>query len=301
MRILVTGATGFLGRHVITALSDAGHEVISSSRGATGPRGAALHVAHDFISAVPFPDVGRLDAIVHLAGDGDVQRAASHPVSITQVNAQGTMHALGVAQQTDAAFLLASTQRVYRPGPEPLGEDAPKEPTEPYGYSKLAAELYVEMASRIFGVRAAILRFFTVYGPGQMIMSGTSGVVAILGQRAVAGEPMLVLSHHRKDLVEVSDAAGAIVLALQHATVPARPYNIATGVPTSVLDLGRALRKAAGCDSEIVEDYSEGDPGDLIADITRARLELGYEPRVHLEEGLRRYVDWLRSPGPYPA
>jgi nucleoside-diphosphate-sugar epimerase len=191
---------------------------------------------------------------------------------------------------------------VYPPGPKPrFEEDAVTEASDAYALSKIAAEGMVFDGGAELGVPAAVLRFFTVYGPGQWITSGTSGVVAILGQRAVTREPMVVMSHQRKDLVDVSDVARAIVLALEHVSIPARPYNIATGVPTSVLELARALRRIAGCDSEIVEDYSEGDPGDLVADISRARQELGYEPRIDLEEGLRRYVDWLRSARPHSA
>jgi UDP-glucose 4-epimerase len=301
MRVLVTGATGFLGPHAVSALVAAGHEVVSTARAAAGPSGAALHVAHDFAGDAPFPDIGRIDAVVHLAGDGNVQRALAEPARIAEINTLGALRALEVARRHGATFLLASTQRVYRPRRARLGEDAVKQPPDPYGYSKLAAELFVEMAGRIFGLRGAILRFFTVYGPGQVITSGTSGVVAILGQRAVAEKPMIVLSHQRKDLVEVSDAVRGIVLALEHPSLPARPYNIATGVPTSVLELAKTIRRVAGCESEIVEDFSEGNPGDQVADITRARRELGYEPSVGLEEGLRRYVDWLRTTGPHPA
>ena len=301
MRILLTGATGFIGPHAVAALVSAGHEVISTSRAAAGPPGASVHVPHDFAAAPKFPGVGRIDAIVHLAGDGNVQRAMAEPADIAQINVLGTLRALEIARDHEALFVLASTQRVYQPGPKPLREDALKQPPEPYGYSKLAAELFVEMAGRSFGVRGTMLRFFTVYGPGQMIASGTSGVVAIFGQRAVAGKPMVVMSRQHKDLVEVSDAVRGIVLALEHPSLPPRPYNIATGVPTSVLDLARELRAIAACDCEIVEDYSEGNPGDLVADITRARDELGYEPRVGLEEGLRRYVEWLRAASPHPA
>jgi UDP-glucose 4-epimerase len=211
------------------------------------------------------------------------------------VNAQGTVHVLDLARRVGARVVLASTQRVYEPRPEPLTEDAPTRPTEPYGYTKLAAELYVAMAAQSFGVPSAVLRLFSVYGPGQVVTSGQSGVVAILGQRAVAGDPLLVMSHQRKDFVEVSDAVAAIALALEHAATPPPTYNIGTGRPTSVLELAQALKAAAGSASPIVEDYSEGDPGALVADIRRARMEMGYRPRVTLEEGLNRYVAWLRS------
>jgi UDP-glucose 4-epimerase len=300
LRVLVTGSTGFLGPHVIAALAPA-HEIVSSSRSTSGPAEAALHIPHDFATSAPFPEVGRLDAIVHLAGEGNVERAMADPARVAQINALGTLRALDVARQHNASFVLASSQRVYRPGPNALQEDATKQPTDPYGYSKLAAEFFVEIAGRLFDVRGAMLRFFTIYGPGQIIASGTSGVVAILGQRATANQPMMVLSHQRKDLVEVSDAVQGIVLALEHPSSPPRPYNIATGVPRSVLDLARTIHRVADSNSEIVEDYSEGDPGDLVADIARARTELGYEPRVGLEEGLRRYVDWLRAASPHPA
>jgi UDP-glucose 4-epimerase len=245
--------------------------------------------------------VGPLEAIVHLAGDGNVQGAIRDPVGVAQANAQGTLHALQVARRVRAQFLLASSQRVYETAPQPLTEYAPCLPSEPYGYSKLAAELYVEMAGRLFDVPGSVLRFFSVYGPGQSIATGQSGVVAILGQRALAGEPMLVMSHQRKDFVYVTDAVEAVQAALAAPTVPPRAYNIGAGVATSVLALAQTLHAAADSVSPIVEDYSEGDPGALVADITRAQHELGYQPRIALEEGVRHYVAWLRTTRPYPA
>ena len=301
MRILVTGGTGFMGTHTVRALADAGHEVLTASRARSGPPGAASHVRHDFSQPDPFPDVGRLDAIVHLAGNASALAARADPAAVARTNTQGTLVALEVARRSDAVFLLASTQRIYQTGPRRRVEDAPKIPTEPYGYTKLAAELFVEMAGRVFGMRGAVLRFFSVYGPGQLIPVGDSGVVAIFGQQALAGKPLMVMSHQRKDFVDVADSVDAIQLALQRASSPPRAYNIATGVPTSVLDLARAIVQIAGSSSEIVEDYSQGDPGGLVADIRRARRELGYQPRVGLEEGLDRYVRWLRAAGAHPA
>lgn len=301
MRILVTGATGFIGPHVVRSLAAAGHEVLSTSRAPSGPEGASTHITHDFSTNAAFPFVGHLDAIVHLAGNGNIQEAHRDPTAIAQLNAQGTLCALLLARRTGASFVLASSQRVYQPRPRPLDEEAPTTPADPYGYTKLAAESYVQMAGRLFGVTGSVLRFFSVYGPGQVISSGSSGVVAILGQRAVAGEPMVVMSHQRKDFVEISDTVEAVKLALETPTAPPRTYNIGTGVATSVFELARALRSAAESPSDIVEDFSEGDPGALVADIGRARHELGYRPRVALGEGLRSYVGWLQGPRAHPA
>jgi len=333
LRVLVTGSTGFIGRHTVHDFAAAGDEVISTSRAPTGPSEAALHVTHDFASATEFPSVGKLDAIVHLAGNGNAQAAWWQASEITQINAQGTVHAIQLAAKHKAAFILASTQRVYQPAtfplpqtassplpppvisplpggegggegvpvPDALPEDAPTLPPDPYGYSKLAAELYVQMAGRLFGVRGAIFRMFSVYGPGQRIDAGESGVVAILGQRALEDKPLLVLSHQRKDFVDVADCVAAMRLALEKPSCPARTYNIATGVPTTVHQLAVAVKKVVKSSSDIVEDYSEGDPGSLVADITRARTELGYEPRISLEVGLRRYAEWLLSARADPA
>jgi UDP-glucose 4-epimerase len=293
LRILVTGSTGFIGRHVVRDLAACGHNVLSSSRATIGPPDASQHLAHDFGSDDPFPEVGALDAIVHLAGNGDAQASWGQTGLVALTNAQGTLEALRVASRTHAIFVLASSQRVYRPQAEPLSETVAPLPPDPYGYTKLAAELYVEMAGRLFEVPGAVLRLFSVYGPGQEVKSGISGVVAILGQRAIENKPLIVMSHQAKDFIDVADVSAAIQLALAKPSRPARAYNIATGVPTSILDLARLIKSATASSSEIVEDYREGDPGPLVADISRARQELGFMPRIPLKEGLSRYVDWL--------
>jgi len=301
VRILVTGATGFIGRHLAAALAGGGHTVISASRARVGPPEASTHVSFDVASLAPFPDVGHVDSVVHLAGNGNTLDAWKRPAEVAQVNAQGTLRAIEVAMRSDAGFILASSQRVYQPGPEPLSEDDFTRPTDPYGYTKLCAERYVEMAGRLFGLRGSVLRFFSVYGPGQRIASGQSGVVALFGQRALHGEPLVVKSHEMKDFMDVSDAVEGICAALSRPTTPPRTYNIATGTPTSVLQLARVVKAATRSASEIVEDYSEGDPGGLVARIDRARTELGFYPRITLTDGVRRYADWLAAAGPDPA
>jgi nucleoside-diphosphate-sugar epimerase len=136
---------------------------------------------------------------------------------------------------------------------------------------------------------------FSVYGPGQLISGGQSGVVAIFAGRALAGEPLVVMSRARKDFVEVTDVIQAVRLALANPSTPSRAYNIGAGRGTSVIALARAVRAACASGSPILEDYQDESTAGLVADIGRARLELGYEPRIQLREGLYRYVEWLRS------
>lgn len=295
MRILVTGATGFIGRHLVQGLLADGHEVISCSRAAAGPPGAKLHITHDFASSTLLPDIGAVDAVIHLAAASSALEAQEDPARVHRTNVQGTLETLLFAQQCHAAFVLASSQRVYRMGPLALQEEAPKRPPDLYGYSKLAGELYVEMASRVMGVAGAIVRPFAVYGPGQLIVRGVSGVVSILAQRALDGEEMRVMSPYPKDFVDVTDVANGIARSIAACQSPARAYNIATGVPTTILELAKALQRVTGSASSIVEDYSQHEPGGLVANIERARGELGYEPKIGLEEGLRTYVSWLSA------
>ncbi len=301
MDILVTGGTGFIGRHAVTAFAAAGHRVWSLARASAGPAGAVGHIQHDLCEPLAPERVPPVAAIVHLAGHGDVDAAMADPVGAVLQNAQTTLHALQLARHYGASFQLASSQRVYRPRPRPLAEGALKLPTEPYGYTKLVAELYMEMASRIHSVPGTVLRLFSVYVPGQLIAGGQSGVVAIFASRALAGDELVVMSRARKDFVEVSDAVQAMTLALARPANPARAYNIGAGRPTSLTALARAVRAAAGSTSPIVERLADDDPSGLVADIRRARRELGYEPRISLQEGLHRYVAWLRSARAHPA
>ena len=301
MRVLVTGATGFIGAHLGRRLVSGGHTLVSLSRAHIGQPEAAAHFPHDVGSEEPWPEVGPVDAVVHLAAASSGIQAQEDPAGVARANVQGTMHALLFARDAGARFVLASSQRTYRPGPDLLSEDSPQEPADLYGCTKIAAELYTRMAAHLYGVPAAIVRPFSVYGPGQLISRGTSGVVSILAQRALAGEPLTLMSRHPKDFVDVTDVAEGIMLALAACQSPPRSYNIATGVPVTVIELARLLQAVTVSTSPIIEDYSHDESGGLVADISRARRELGYEPRVRLEEGLRTYVSWLQRARPDPA
>src|SRR5687767_2577519 len=198
MRILVTGATGFIGRHLVAELVRE-HDVISLSRSAAGPPGVFRHVSHDLSRPLDASLAGPMDAVIHLAGHGNTEDALRDPAAAVLQNAQTTANAVQLARTPGAPLILASSQRVYRPRARALQESATKLPSEPYGYAKLAAELYVEMAGRVYGLPGVILRLFSVYGPGQLVTGGQSGVLAIFSYQALQDAPLVVMSRGRKD------------------------------------------------------------------------------------------------------
>ncbi len=296
MRVLVTGASGLIGRHAMSELQRHGVELRTFQR--SDPLQPDVeHIAGDVRS-----DRDKLcaatrgcEVVVHLAGRGDVAESRRDPLGSAELNASGTLNALEAARHADAALILASTQRVYPLQPSLCREDADLQPDSPYGYAKWVAELWCRMASEQYGVPTTVLRFFSVYGPGQQ-PNGGSGVVTIFLQAALANEPLVVQSAGKRDFTDVRDAARAICLAVQRPHPPEhRIYNVATGHGTSFRELAELVVQVSGRGSRIDEQINEPPGRDLVPDISRARHELGFEPCITLREGLESYWQWLQS------
>ena len=296
MRVLVTGASGLIGRHTVTHLLERGDQV------RTFHRSGAVHPDVEHVAGDVRTDVDALcraargtEAVVHLAGRGDVGESRRDPTGYAELNATGALHALESARGENAMFVLASSQRVYPLRPGLCGEADALAPDSPYGYAKWVAELWCRMATEQFGVTTRVLRFFSVYGPGQQ-PNGGSGVVTIFARVALAGEPLIVQSAGRRDFTDARDVARGIANALDRpADGIHRIYNIATGSGTTFNELAHEIVGLVRSTSTIQERIDEPPGRDLVADISRARDELGYAPCVELSDGLRSYVEWLRT------
>lgn len=301
MRILVTGASGLIGRHALDLFLGEGYAVRCFQRG------PLAHTPHTSRATVVHGDV-RTDltalcaaaqgctAVVHLAGRGDVGDSRRNPLDAAEVNANGALNALEAARLAGAAFVLASSQRVYPLQERACREDDALAPDSPYGYAKWVAELWCRMASEQFGMTTRVLRFFSVYGPGQQPHGG-SGVVTIFARAALAGRPLVVQSAGRRDFTDARDVARGILSAVEQADAAGgyRVYNIATGVGRTFRALADTLVDLVGSASVVEERIDEPAGRDLVADVGSARAELGFEAAIPLRDGLEHYLQWLRQ------
>jgi UDP-glucose 4-epimerase len=293
MRVLVTGGTGFIGSHLVEALLNRGHRPLTLSRRPMGLPGVEHH-SLDVTGDQARRMAAEVEAIVHLAGLSNASASRQEPLRYNHVNALGTLNMLEGARAGGARVIFASSQRIYRPTLGPIPEDGLIQPQDPYGYSKLCGEQWMEMYARLYGVPTVTLRFFSVYGPGLVISSGASGIAGIFVGKALKGEPLVAHTDQSRDLTYVSDVADGIILALEKPAPAGSCYNVATGVGTSMEKLAETVCRVTHSCSPIRVESGPGF-GHLVADISRARRDLGYSPQVGLEEGLERYVAWYRS------
>ena len=300
MKIAVTGGTGFIGRHVVAALAAAGHELTVIARTPTPMDGATV-VRGDVADRAIGAAIGPVDIIIHLAGLADPSLSMRDPVGYTLVHAVGTLNILEAARQNGAGVIFASSQRVYEPWHGPLHEVGPLVPNTVYGWSKLAAEGWVTMYRQTYDLPAITLRLFSVYGPGQRMSGGVSGVVAIFAERALRGQELVVMQRSLRDFVYVDDVATAFVRAVERLRDPAlttRVYNIGSGIGTGFAELAAIIRERGGMGEQLaIVDCSRDDERreEAFATIGRARQELGWVPTVTLPQGIDRYLAWLRA------
>lgn len=301
-RVLVTGGAGFIGSHVAEAYAAAGYEVavvdnLSAGRREYVPTSARLYevdVRSDTLRDAFTRE--RPEVVNHHAAQASVSVSVQHPRRDAEVNVLGTINVLSLCVEFGVRrVVLASTGGAIYGEPQrmlPIDETHPTEPVAPYGISKFVGELYLRYFS-VGGPSAAVLRYANVYGPRQDPY-GEAGVVAIFTQAMLDGRAPTIFGDgaQTRDFVYVEDVARANLLA---TTIEAsHTANIATGIETTVNDIYREVARLT--DFSVPPRYApprQGDVYRIALDATRARSWLGWVPEIHLDEGLRRTVDWF--------
>jgi dTDP-glucose 4,6-dehydratase len=301
-RVVVSGGAGFIGSHLCESFLRDGYEVVAVDNFITGSRAnvaAGIEVIDADVSK-PFDVPGPIAAVLHLASPASPVDFERIPIEILETGTTGTWRMLELAQKNGARFLVASTSEVYgdplvNPQPETYWGNVNTVGIRGcYDEAKRCAEAITMAHHRSRGMDTRIIRIFNTHGPRMRFDDGRA-VPSFLNQ-ALRGEPVTVFGDgsQTRSLCYVDDLVAGIRAVLDRGN--AMPYNLGNPVEVTVLDIARLTIKLTGSSSEVVfKPLPQDDPKQRCPDITRARSELGWEPKVGLEEGLRRTLDYFKN------
>ena len=305
-RVVITGAAGFIGSHLSEALLDRGHTVVGIDNLLTGDLGNLQHLrgrAFEFIrhDVTRYIDVdGPVDVILHWASPASPIDYLELPIQTLKVGSLGTHNALGLALAKRARFVLASTSEVYgdpleHPQTEAYwGNVNPIGPRGVYDEAKRFAEAITFAYHRYHGLDTRIVRIFNTYGPRMRLRDGRA-VPAFMSQ-AFRGEDVTVFGDgtQTRSFCYVSDLVDGVLRLMDADTND--PVNIGNPHEVTIEQIARVIIRLLGSSSKVVyRPLPVDDPKQRRPDITRARTLLGWEPKVGLEDGLLKTVDYFKS------
>jgi len=304
MRVLVTGGAGFIGSHVVDLLLTEGHQVVVADDLSSGREENLNPQAHFYEVDIRSPELEKLfaaeapEVICHNAAKASVRESMAKPLLYADVNVLGSLNLLELSRKYGVRkFIYASSGGAVYGEPQylPVDEEHPIHPLDPYGASKHHVEHYLHLYRANWGLAYTILRYPNVYGPRQD-PHGEAGVVAIFAHQMLRKqEPVINGSgEQERDFVYVSDVARSNLLALERGD--GGTCNLGTGVGTSINEIFARLKAIIGYQGNRV--HAPPRPGEVFKiwlDASRARRELTWQPRVGLEEGLRRTVEYFAA------
>jgi dTDP-glucose 4,6-dehydratase len=307
MRVLITGAAGFLGSHLSDRFLREGHEVIGLDNFITGHPDNLVHLTNEpgfefvrhNISTYTYV-AGQIDGVLHFASPASPIDYLEHPIQTLKVGALGTHNALGLAKAKGARFFLASTSEVYgdpleHPQTESYwGNVNPIGPRGVYDEAKRFAEAMTMAYHRKHGIETRIVRIFNTYGPRMRPRDGR--VVSNFIVQALCGEPITVYGDgsQTRSFCYVDDEVDGIYRLFMNGD--ANPTNIGNPDEYTVKELAEIVVELTGSPSPIVyRPLPEDDPKVRRPDITRARTMLGWSPKVPVREGVAKTIEYFRS------
>jgi len=306
MRVLVTGAAGFLGSHLCDALLANGDHVVGVDNLVTGSLANLAHLSNESRFAFVEQDitesfdVGAIDYIFNFASPASPVDYMKHGIETLRVGSVGTLNCLELARRYEAKFLISSTSECYGdPQEHPQKESYwgnvnPIGPRSVYDESKRFAEAAVMAYHRYHRVDTRIVRIFNTYGPRLQLNDGR--VISNLLKQALLGEPMTIYGNgmQSRSFCYVSDEIDGILRLA--ASEEHLPVNIGNPTEFTILDCVRLVQKVTGSNSAIkFAPMPEDDPRQRKPDITKARTLLGWEPKINLEAGLRLSLPYFKA------
>ncbi len=313
MKLLITGGAGFIGSHLCDKYVKEGHTVICLDSFMSGNLMNIRHLLDyrnfkllrgdvrdfDLLEKI----VRDIDVVFHLAAQIHVDRSYVEPRLTYDINVMGTQNVLEVARLHDATRVIhASTSEVYGSAQYvPIDEKHPLNAPHPYGASKVAADRMCYAYIQTYGMDISILRLFNVFGPRQRDI-GYGGVISIFTRRVLNNMPPIIYGdgQQTRDYTYIEDAVRAYDLVLNHNEPVREPVNFGSGREVSISDLANKLIDLCGKKGAMEPVHVEpriGEVKRLIADATKAKDILGWEPECNLEESLGQFVQWYKSYG----
>jgi UDP-glucose 4-epimerase len=305
VKVLVTGGAGFIASHLVDGLLAAGHEVVVVDNLSTGNRANLNPAARFYELDLRSPDLAavfdaeRPELVDHHAAHADVRESLDDPMYDADVNILGSLNLLQQCVRTEVrkVIFISSGGACYgEPIALPCTEDHPIRPLSPYGASKAAIELYLHLYRETYGLDYTVLRYSNIYGPRQDMMSEEGRVVAIFSQLMLQERQPRINGdgEQQRDFLYVSDVVAANLAALERGSGDA--FNIGFGEPTSVNQIFDLLAEATGFSGQRLHvEAKAGEVYRTYLETSKARRELGWAPRVDLDQGLRQTVAYFRQ------
>jgi len=244
-----------------------------------------------------------VDVVFHLAAQIHVDRSYVEPRLTYEINVMGTQNILEIAKMHDIKKVIhASTSEVYGSAQYvPIDEKHPLNAPHPYGASKIAADRMCYAYMKTYGMDISIMRLFNVFGPRQRDI-GYGGVISIFTRRVLNNMPPIIYGDglQTRDYTYIDDAVNAYDLVLNHNEPLTEPINFGSGRELSILDLANMITSLSGKEGNIEPVHVEpriGEVERLIADTTKAKNFVGWEPKYNLEQGLKAFIQWYKNYG----